>query len=572
MKKQSVMIGALAMASLLSACSAKQTEKSMPTQAETQTQAAAESTQAAAETTQAAAEDTQVEAEAVAEEAQPAEQGSALLAVDAINHYNYQYIEVPEVDSNVMLDVEYMELALSEEDAARYPALQAALEAKNAAYQKEADTKKADLLANATSELEEAKKEGQIQTYEDISRFDRSDCSEAEVVRADSRVLSYTNHFSAYSGGAHGMAGIYGYNLDPESGRELTTEEVFKDRTQLADTLKCVILEKYSAEEVCFLDDYLSYASDVKSEYFTDYNFVLGNEGAIFYFNPYDIAPYASGMQCIALAYREYEDLFKQDFTTLAEGYVEPMENDFEYRMHVNGNPDLDTLALAVSYGGDGYSEVYTLQVNGVETTLDDIIDAYSCKTYHVHTGEGDYIWLQTMGDNDYMLTYAYAIQDNRAVLTDYRNISRSGEYISVDDQDDYKRMPAFNDPSALTMDTRMYALGTYGGHKTYHVGEGGVPVSENPWFTVSAGYDFPLTVIKAFTARRVDEDGSVGDAFDIQVGDTVNVQRTDNETFVDVLVNGQDLVRLDYDNSDYPNKVCGEDENDLFEMIPYAG
>lgn len=98
-----------------------------------------------------------------------------------------------------------------------------------------------------------------------------------------------------YTGGAHGGTGRYFINVDPRTGKEYTLkeffnpafdgelhsagEEIFRRQRQLADTAS-------------FQQNYFEFPENT---FRLNDNFGWTSEGVIFYFNNYEVAPYAAG-------------------------------------------------------------------------------------------------------------------------------------------------------------------------------------------------------------------------------------------------------------------------------------
>lgn len=98
-----------------------------------------------------------------------------------------------------------------------------------------------------------------------------------------------------YTGGAHGGNGRYFINVDPRTGREYKLTDFFKPASEPQ-------LHK-AGEEVFRKQRQLADTASLQLNYFefTDNTFRLNNnfgwtpEGVVFYFNNYEVAPYAAG-------------------------------------------------------------------------------------------------------------------------------------------------------------------------------------------------------------------------------------------------------------------------------------
>ena len=115
----------------------------------------------------------------------------------------------------------------------------------------------------------------------------------------------------SYTGGAHGMEVFHYENLDPHTGEALPLSSLFTDGYEeellkLAETrFREVrgIAEGMTLTEAGFTFDHGVFALSEE--------FAIGEEGLIFHYNPYDVAPYALGPTEIVLSYDELAPLLK---------------------------------------------------------------------------------------------------------------------------------------------------------------------------------------------------------------------------------------------------------------------
>lgn len=124
-------------------------------------------------------------------------------------------------------------------------------------------------------------------------------------VRCDEAVVSLLSSGESYTGGAHGYAWSAGKTFDPQTGEELSLSDVLKAPELLPAILSEKLLASYDAES--FFDS----PELLLAEYEIDaYSWVLTEDGIDFYFNPYEIGPYASGIFAVSVGYEEQPDLF----------------------------------------------------------------------------------------------------------------------------------------------------------------------------------------------------------------------------------------------------------------------
>ena len=110
------------------------------------------------------------------------------------------------------------------------------------------------------------------------------------VRRADSRVVSFVESCAAYGGGMRGRFGVYGRNYDTATGSELTFNDVFVNREQLADEIAYRLGGLYPGRfpaDSLNSGDYAAFCEKVKRVMANDeFSWSLDPFGATFYFNP----------------------------------------------------------------------------------------------------------------------------------------------------------------------------------------------------------------------------------------------------------------------------------------------
>jgi len=136
-------------------------------------------------------------------------------------------------------------------------------------------------------------------------------------------VVSFLIDSYDYEGGAHGMPGIYGVNVDLNTGKSLTLGDIVK-RDSLKPLLQKVeaqVLKEYS--DALFdepLASFKSFVADTKpaseSELVTFAgldNFYLTDTGIVFYWNVYEISPYAAGQLTVEFPFTNIKDMLRSD-------------------------------------------------------------------------------------------------------------------------------------------------------------------------------------------------------------------------------------------------------------------
>ncbi|MEP2772720.1 MAG: DUF3298 domain-containing protein [Fulvivirga sp.] len=145
-----------------------------------------------------------------------------------------------------------------------------------------------------------------VADYKSIKeRFDKAfgwqSSLNSQVVRSDSNLLVIETIVEVYTGGAHGIYEVYYLNLAADSGKALRLKDVF---TPGYDSYLNKLIKSKIGD-----------ANDVSLEgtYYNS-NFGLLEDGVKFYYNAYEIAPYASGPTEILISYQDLDGILKNEY------------------------------------------------------------------------------------------------------------------------------------------------------------------------------------------------------------------------------------------------------------------
>ena len=455
-------------------------------------------------------------------------------------------------------------ISLTDEDAAAYPELAAALD-KYSNDIVESDKKAFEQYC--TDAREQYAESGDTEGH-------YSDETNLDVVRADSNVFSVRLGNYSYIGGAHGYYYNDGVTFDSRTGKKLGLTDIISDIDALKSVLKEQLLANY--DPVMFFD---------LDGYFNDFNteaacWSLNSTGIDFYFNPYEIAPYASGQQMVTLTYAEHPELFNEKYTETADSFVIPFINGFTpVKYDVRGDGTLNAIRIEGkkpeqedAYDYNGYT-VY-IDDRSFDLGYDDYFFEYT--PYLLHTADGnDYIYIIFNSMDDYHYIDVIDITGGNAVVsgndiggslcsTWTRNEATGEEWTTVD---------CFTDPDSFRLCTYISVLSTYGTYKQYRVGADGIPVSDDKYYTCIMK-DFSITLKKNFTAEEVDESGNTIGSVDLKEGDKITFYRSDNRNFADLLTSDGRIVRvtMDFGSDSWGRTMEGEDIYELFDGLMFAG
>lgn len=132
-------------------------------------------------------------------------------------------------------------------------------------------------------------------------------------------LLSLVIQGYSYTGGAHGLPWMTGLTLTlPEADRltlgDLIKPEALKPlmqrvRRELLREWKDALFEEAVAEFEAFVNDSSSITDEERDRFSSYEQFYLTPDGLVFYWNVYEITPYAAGQQTVFVPYGEIRDL-----------------------------------------------------------------------------------------------------------------------------------------------------------------------------------------------------------------------------------------------------------------------
>lgn len=134
-----------------------------------------------------------------------------------------------------------------------------------------------------------------------ISFSDYQDSRHIEVMTDTIDLITISDSYSAYVGGAHGAYGTTYYNIDKKDGALLTEKRLYKPgyESKLAGIIQNVVAERNNSQNE---DDHIVLLVELE-EVLPNQNFYFSNKGIVYVYNIYDIAPYSQGMVKIVIPY-----------------------------------------------------------------------------------------------------------------------------------------------------------------------------------------------------------------------------------------------------------------------------
>lgn len=178
--------------------------------------------------------------------------------------------------------------------------------------------------------------------------------------RADNYVVSYLEMEATDGAGAHGMYGWQGVNLNTLNGEELALAHVVKDTGKLTKLIVSQLKKDYPHAH------FMDMEKQVKSMALQrKLNWTLDPRGITFYFNPYEIAPYAEGLLTVTILYQEHPQLFHESYLQTPQEYAQPFPSDYPLVTSLKDNSWRDVIAVR-----EQRRKLY-VELNGKETVWD---------------------------------------------------------------------------------------------------------------------------------------------------------------------------------------------------------
>lgn len=140
--------------------------------------------------------------------------------------------------------------------------------------------------------------------------------ADTSVMLENSQIISVRFNISTYmSGAAHPFNYIKGLNIDVSKGQSLELDDIFSGDylSVFSDLTRTKLLQKRATAQVDPLDQqqeqWIREGTEPGDENFSA--FVLGAEMITFFFNPYQVAPYADGIIDVPIPYSDVKGIIR---------------------------------------------------------------------------------------------------------------------------------------------------------------------------------------------------------------------------------------------------------------------
>lgn len=125
---------------------------------------------------------------------------------------------------------------------------------------------------------------------------------ETETQEGKDDCLVYLINLDMYEGGAHGIKQQLVMNFDAKTGKQIGLDDLFVQGYQYP--LNDLLMAELRAQTKCVsLDELHNQGYLLTMDIYAPQNFILGDDGITFIYNPYEIAPYDKGNTELTLSY-----------------------------------------------------------------------------------------------------------------------------------------------------------------------------------------------------------------------------------------------------------------------------
>ena len=453
---------------------------------------------------------------------------------------------------------------LAAEDAAEYPALSQVLASLGAEMSAEQKARFEEYTAWARESANGSDWDFEAYLQTDIY-----------IRRVDDSAFSFIMTYSDYSGGAHGYYSSTGYSYRTADGGKISLTEVVADDAAFRDVVCGKLREKYGESLYEDFEEILGSYSVSGNEY--EYNWVLDPDGVRVMFNPYELAPYASGAQQVLIRFDEYPQVFTGAFGAQEGAFARQIHGQFDEEADINGDGIAEVFSVTENYDENYTMTGITVSVGDESTTLDGLY-FYDPFYMLMHTGDGHwYLYADITTENDYRMIEVFTLDGGKPVFAGEVDAGFGSVWNSAE-QTGGRLIPVT--PEEFILGYRIQLLSTHTGQRKNRVGEDGMPQTlYTQWYTANELSPVTLKVVRDIPATVADDESldlpaeeMTGTEGYIHAGETVTIWRSDGSSMIDLKREDGSAARVHIDTSGWPHTINGEDESSYFEQLYYAG
>ena len=468
-------------------------------------------------------------------------------------------------------------LVLSDEEATAYPELNQALTLEYDTLKKNTQEDLNNLKESAEEMVEYMQGDDNMQLIAEYTPY---------VLRADENVVSYEQFYDDYYGGAHGYHSYAGFNFDTKTGKKLDLYDVITGEESVKAGIIQELKNKYASEDGLVENNTPEEDADTFFEYVDSKDqsgavaWSLGADRLNIYYNPYNIGSWALGIVSVSLPFEKYPDAVKEEYKMGPSDYSVKIGIYADYSADIYNDGSFSDVSVYPDGTDDYANSALRIQIqdeNGqVTSRVFDDMYYFTMEAYYVKTGNRHFLHVFTHSENDWTADNVYEITNGQirdlgyvegtpALIRYEYNYNENSLFTNSED------VAAYNDPGALYLEKTMNAFSTYSGSRHYHVGSSGLLESRDPYVVGPA--EIVVTVKKALTVKKTDASGREnGKTEVIPVGTKLYFYMTDNESYVIFRYDGDQYGKVSMYNSDWPQKINGEELESVLDGLIFAG
>lgn len=227
----------------------------------------------------------------------------------------------------------------------------------------------------ANTEVEEWAKEGYEYYTEELpdgSFISYSEDLSFTTQRVDSNVISFTENFYSYTGGAHGNSDTRGINYNAKTGELISFADLSDDSAAFhEDTLAYnqKLAETESYRERMFSSESITDGS-LETVLYADDVWYLSTSGLVFMSAPYALGPYAAGLIEFIIPYSDLANMGFKDSYAYTDRLVMKLQESETYHFDLNGDGQEDSVLFhseSIEDEDGNYSSLLHLTVNDTD-------------------------------------------------------------------------------------------------------------------------------------------------------------------------------------------------------------
>lgn len=486
---------------------------------------------------------------------------------------------VNSADGNVQINYSLKTggLVLSDEEAAAYPELNQALTLEYDTLKKSTQEDLNNLKESAEEMVEYMQGDDNMQLIAEYAPY---------VLRADENAVSYEQFYDDYYGGTHGYHSYAGFTFDTKTGKKLDLYDVITGEESVKAGIIQELKNKYASEDGLVENNTPEEDADAFFEYVDSKDqsgavaWSLGADRLNIYYNPYNIGSWALGIVSVSLPFEKYPDAVKEEYKMGTSDYAVKIGIYADYSADIYNDGSFSDVSVYPDGTDDYANSALRIKIqdeNGqVTSRVFDDMYYFTMEAYYVKTGNRHFLHVFTHSENDWTADNVYEITNGQirdlgyvegtpALIRYEYNYNEDSLFTNSED------VAAYNDPGALYLEKTMNAFSTYSGSRHYHVGSSGLLESNDPY--VAGPAEIVVTVKKALTVKKTDASGREnGKTEVIPVGTKLYFYITDNESYVIFRYDGDQYGKVSMYNSDWPQKINGEELESVLDGLIFAG